>query len=40
MNELVTVEEFKNQIWKIEGVKIDVKLAVDRLVRPYNYPKL
>ena len=43
MNELVTMEEFIEQVWQIEGVKIELKPrdgAVEHLVRPYNYPRL
>ena len=43
MNELVTMKEFIEQVWQIEGVKIELKPrdgAVEHLVRPYNYPRL
>jgi len=43
MENLVTIEEFKEQVWNTEGVKIDIKLkegAIEHLVRPYNYEKL
>lgn len=42
MNDLVTIEEFKKQIWDIEGVKVEInfKEGDQRLVRPYNYSKL
>lgn len=44
MDGLVTVEEFKKQVWDIEGVKINVRKTdpkyPDRLVRPYNYERL
>lgn len=40
---LVTIEEFKQQVWDIEGVRIELKLqegCVEHLVRPYNYKRL
>lgn len=40
MNELISIEELKKQIWEKEGVKVDVQLDVPRLVRPYNYEPL
>lgn len=43
MDELVTMEEFIEQVWQIEGVKIELKPrdgSVEHLVRPYNYPRL
>ena len=43
MDELVTMKEFIEQVWQIEGVKIELKPrdgAVEHLVRPYNYPRL
>ena len=43
-NELVTIEELANQIWEIEGVKVEFKKKspdqIDRLVRPYNFNRL
>ena len=43
-NELVTIEELANQIWEIEGVKVEFKKKspdqIDRLVRPYNFSRL
>lgn len=42
-NELVTMETFVQQVWEIEGVKIELtprKGAVEHLVRPYNYTRL
>lgn len=43
MDNLVTIEEFKQQVWNIEGVKINLKPregCVEHLVRPYNYERL
>ena len=44
MDGLVTIEEFKKQVWDTEGVKIEVRKTdpryPDRLVRPYNYERL
>lgn len=41
--ELVTIEEFKQQVKEIEGVEISIKkppIYPDRLVRPYNFKRL
>lgn len=39
--ELVTIEEFKKQVWDIEGVKIDITTNnIEHLVRPYNFKRL
>ena len=40
--ELITIEEFKEQVWKIEGVKIsiDTNNYPDHLVRPYDFQRL
>ena len=43
IDELVTMETFVQQVWEIEGVKIELKPkngAIKHLVRPYNYPRL
>ena len=43
IDELVTIETFVQQVWKIEGVKIKIRLkngAINHLIRPYNYPRL
>lgn len=43
MNGLVTIEEFKQQVWDIEGVEVRVTNSSpypNRLVRPYNYERL
>ena len=42
-DELVTMETFIQQVWEIEGVKIELRPkngAIKHLVRPYNYPRL
>lgn len=39
MTKLITVEEFIEQVWKIEGIKIKLGLSNDRLVPPYPYTK-
>ena len=44
-NELVTVEELEQQIWQIEGVKVEIKPREgnkigNRMVKPYNYERL
>lgn len=42
-NELVTIEEFKKQVWEVEGIKINIELkenGIEHLVRPYNYKRL
>lgn len=42
--ELVTMETFIQQVWEIEGVKIELRpkngQSIPHLVRPYNYPRL
>ena len=43
MYNLVTINEFIQQVWDIECIKIEIKPkdgATDRLVRPYNYDRL
>ena len=40
MNELVTVEKFIKQVWKVEGVKVTIRQDIDYLVRPYNSERL
>lgn len=42
MENLVTIEKLKEQIWEIEGVKVNVhtKEGDKRLVRPYNFERL
>lgn len=43
MNNLVTINEFIQQVWDIEGVKIEIKPKdgiTEHLVRPYNYDRL
>ena len=43
MCEFVDVKTFEEQIWKIEGIKVKLKLqknAIEHLVKPYNYPRL
>ncbi len=43
MYNLVTINEFIQQVWDIEGIKIEIKHKdgnTDRLVRPYNYDRL
>lgn len=42
MKDLVTIEEFKKQVWEIEGAKIEIKLTggLERLVRPYDFERL
>ncbi len=42
MDDLVTLEEFKKQVWDVEGVKITISFTdgEERLVRPYNYSRL
>ena len=43
VEELVTIETFIQQVWKVEGVKIKLvptSGAIEHLVRPYNYPRL
>lgn len=43
MDDLVTIEEFKKQVWDIEHVKVDINLkegGVEHLVRPYKYDRL
>lgn len=40
---LVTLEEFVKQVWKVEGIRIKLtpqEGAVEHLVRPYNYDRL
>lgn len=42
-NELVTIKEFKKQVWEVEGIKINIELkenGIEHLVRPYNYKRL
>ena len=42
-DELVTMETFIQQVWEIEGVKIELTPkngAIEHLVRPYNYQRL
>lgn len=50
-NDLVTIEEFKKQVWEIERVKVEINVRdiveypagfsiSDRLVRPYKYDPL
>lgn len=42
-DELVTMETFKEQVWEVEGVRIELKPregAVEHLVRPYKYKRL
>lgn len=42
-DELVTIETLVQQVWEIEGVKIELiprNGTVDHLVRPYNYSRL
>ena len=40
--ELVTIEEFVQQVWEIEHCKVELHFDEypDRLVRPYNYSRL
>lgn len=43
MDDLVTVDTFMQQVWDIEGVKIEVKPKegfVERLVKSYKYDRL
>lgn len=43
MIDLVTIKEFKEQVWQVEGVKIDLKPRYgqpETLVRPYNFERL
>lgn len=43
MQDLITMDEFVQQVWEIEGVKIELKPrpgAVEHLVRPYTYSRL
>lgn len=43
MYELVTLEEFINQVWEVEHVKIQINKRegyVEHLVRPYNFESL
>jgi len=43
MNDLVTIEQFKEQVWLIEGVRINITPkngGIEHMVRPYNYPRL
>ena len=40
MDDLVTVDAFIQQVWDVEGVKIEVKQkegTIEHLVRPYKY---
>lgn len=39
----VTIEEFKKQVWEVEGVKITVEKregTIDHLVKSYDYERL
>ena len=43
VDELVTMDTFIQQVWEIEGVVIELRPKdgnYERLVRPYNYPRL
>ena len=43
MDDLVTVDTFIQQVWDVEGVKIEVKQkegSIEHLVRPYKYDRL
>lgn len=43
MNELVTIEEFINQVWEVEHVKIRITKRegyIEHLVRSYNFKPL
>ena len=43
MDDLVTVDAFIQQVWDVEGVKIEVKPKegyIEHLVRPYKYDRL
>lgn len=43
MNRLVTIEEFKQQVWDVEGVRIDIKPRdgqTETLVTSYNFDRL
>lgn len=43
MNDLVTVEEFINQVWEVEHIKIKINKRegyIEHLVRPYNFKPL
>ncbi len=40
---LITIDEFIQQVWDIEGIKIEIKPKdgyINHLVRPYNYDRL
>lgn len=39
---LVTIEEFIQQVWDVDGVKVEIKVPSypNRLVRPYKYERL
>ena len=43
MNNLVTIDTFIQQVWNIEGVKIEIEVeegTIGHLVRPYKYNRL
>lgn len=43
MNKLVTIEEFINQVWEVEHIKIRITKKegyIEHLVRPYNFESL
>ena len=43
IDEVVTMETFVQQVWEIEGEKIELRPkneAIKHLVRPYNYTRL
>ena len=43
MNDLVTIDTFIQQVWDVEGIKIDIKPqdgCVEHLVRAYDYDRL
>lgn len=44
MNELITIEELKKQIWEIDGIKVEITSKdpsyPERMVRPYTFDRL